>query len=466
MHSRLPTSPETKEQNPPWLLLAFLFLSRVLIALLIWKVSGPSAFFNPDTDHYVLSADSLRHGSFSVNGAPETFRTPGYPLLLVPALAYDHFVLVALLENFVLATLTAWLVWRVATHLLPGTRAGWWAVILYFLEPIGLLYSQQFASETAFTTLLLLFLWLFLRFLDSPTYSRLSLAALVLGGATYVRPVSLYLPFILSTVLLFFPRGLPPRARLARALGFSLAMLLLLAPWVARNMRVADYSGFSSSGDWNLYFYSAAAIQAKLESRDFFETQIAMGANNNGLYFQLHPERRAWPPGRLARAQGREARQIIAAHWPTYVLIHLKGCVVVLFAPGATEILRIIGLYPQGGGLMNRLQNEGFVAAVIWLVRTNPLTAFLLPLLALQLAVYYMLALFGLRRLNLSVRITWLALGAYFVMICGMPGAVARYRGPLMPMVCICAGAAIAHYRENRSKTRAAGVEMAEQLST
>jgi len=461
MHLRLQEEPERHRRNALWPLLALVFLSHMLVALLIWKISGPSAFFNPDTGHYVLSADSLRHGSFSVNGAPEIFRTPGYPLLLVPAVASGRLVFVALLENFVLATLTAWLIWRIAAHLFPGTKAGWWAVILYCFEPIGFVYSQQLVSENAFMALLLLFLWLFLRFLDSPTYGRLSLAALGLAGATYVRPVSLYLPFVLSMVLLFFPCGLRLRARLARALAFPLVILLLLAPWVARNALVAGYSGFSSSGDWNLYFYSAAAVQAKLDGRDFFETQIAMGANNNDLYFQLHPERRAWTPGRIARAQGSEARQIITGHWPTYVPIHLKGCLVVLFAPGATEILKMIRLYPEAGGLMARLQNEGFLAALLWLVRTYPVTAFLLPLLALQLALYYILAVFGLRHLTLAVRITWLVLGGYFVLISGMPGAVARYRGPLMPMVCICAGAAMAYLWAKRGKAASVGASQA-----
>jgi hypothetical protein len=66
-----------------------------------------------------------------------------------------------------------------------------------------------------------------------------------------------------------------------------------------------------------------------------------------------------------------------------------------------------------------------------------------------------------LRRLTLAVRITWLLLGGYFVLISGMPGAVARYRGPLMPMVCICAGAAIAYLWAKRGKATSVGAGQA-----
>lgn len=467
MHSKVQEGPEGDRRSVSWPLLVLVFLSHVLVALLIWMISGPAAFLNPDTGHYVLAADSLRRGSFFINGSPEIFRTPGYPLLLVPAVAGDRPILaLALFENFVLATMTAWLVWRIAALLFPGTKAAWWGVILYCFEPLGFLYTEQILSETAFTAFLMLFLWLFLRFLDLPKSRTFTLSAAALAGATYVRPVSLYLAFVLSLLLLFLPRGPALRTRIARALFFLGFFLLLLAPWVIRNTIVADYPGFSSAGDWNLYFCSAAAVQAKLEGRDFVTTQTAMGANNNDLYFQLHPERRAWTPGRIARAWGTEARQMIAPHWLLYLPIHAKGAAVVAFSPGVTEMLKMFKLYPETGGLLSRVQNEGPLSATLWLIRQYPLTMFLLPLLGLQMAIYYVLAVLGLRHMALTARITMIVIFAYVVLVSGMPAAVARYRAPVMPIVCICAVAAIARYRENRGKTQAERVATAGKLST
>jgi 4-amino-4-deoxy-L-arabinose transferase-like glycosyltransferase len=454
MHSPLPQGQASHPQTLALLLAALVFFAHVFVALLMLKISGPSAFLSPDTGHYLEAARALLHGSFSIASFPEFFRTPGYPLLLVPAMASQQILAVALLENFILATFAAWLVWRIASYLFPGTKAAMWAVLLYCFEPVGFLYSEQLLSDTAFTAAFLLFVWLFLRFLDSPTYARLASSAIALAGATYVRPASLYLPFCLAAVLLVFPRGLGFRGRLARAIAFTLVFQLLLAPWVARNAVLADYPGFSSAGDWNLYFCSAAAIQAKLDHRGFAETRVSWGANNSLVYFQRHPEQRTWTRGRVARAWGSEAQKMISAHWMTYLPIHAKGSVTVMLDPGVSEMLKVFRLYPDQGGLLARVQNEGYARATLWLLENYPVTMFLLPLLAAQMALYYALAVLGLRRAAPAVKATLVVIVFYFVLISGTPAAVARYRVPLMPLACVCAGAALAQYQAKRAKAR------------
>ena len=448
---------QIKTQKRALLLLALVFIVHIVVALVTWKVSGPSVFFKADTGHYLEPAQALLHGSFSTAGSPELFRTPGYPLLLVPAVASAHVVMVALLENSLLAAFTAWLVWRVTAHLFPGAKAAWWAVLLYSVEPLGFLYSETIMSDTAFTAVLLLFVWLFLRFLDSPSYGRLALSAFALAGAAYVRPASTYLAFLLSALLLIFPRALSPRRRLARAVVFPVVFQLLLLPWVVRNALVADYAGFSSSGNWNLYFQSGAAIQAKLEHRSFAETHLAFGANNNEVYFQQHPEQRAWTQGRVVRAWGREGRKIVWAHWATYLPIHAKGMAIVTFEPGTTELLKLFRLYPETGGLLVRVHDQGFTQATLWLLRQYPVTIVVLPLLAAQMVLYYVLALVGLRRLPAAVKVTFIIMIVYFTVVSGMPAAVARYRVPFMPLLCVCAGGAIAQWRGTKAKAKDAG---------
>lgn len=434
------------------LLLTIVFLSRVLIALLLWMNGGPSRFFKPDTLSYVEPAQSLLHGSFSTAGLPQFFRTPGYPLLLVPAVASGHFVLVALIENLLLATVAAWVVWNVATALFPSSKAAWWAVLLYCFEPVGFLYSETLLSDTAFTAVLLLFFRMLLPFLNSPTYPRLALCAGVLGCATYIRPASLYLGFCLVPVFLVFPRGVSWRGRLSRAFVFTLVSQMFVVPWMWRNAVVADYPGFSSAGDWSLYFGSYAAVRARLEHRSFAEVQNALGANNDKIYFQVHPEQRTWSRGQVARAWGVEARRTISEHWLTYVSIHARGCLTVVFDPGASEMLKAVRLYPEEGGLLARLQDEGFVPTTLWLFQHYPITLFVLPLLAAQLLLYYALGALGLRYLPLAGRVILSTICMYLVLVSGMPGAVARYRTPFMPLVCVCAGAAIARWSERSAK--------------
>jgi hypothetical protein len=450
MHPRsfIKSAGQTDTNSRLWFLLAIVFFSRLLLAFAIWKINGSSGFFTPDTMGYVGPAESLLHGSFSYLGQPEILRTPGYPLFLVPGVALKHLVVISLLENLLFAVASSWLIWKIVTDLLPGTKAAFWAVLFYCFEPIGFLYSEKILSETLFTTLFLLFVWVLVRFLREPTYARLVLSALILGCATYVRPVPIYLALWLIPLFFFFPRTLSWRQRASGAILFPVIFGLTLVPWVVRNTAVAHYQSFSSTSDLNLYFLAAAAVQARLEHRSFSQVQDEWGYSNGEHYFRMHPEQRGWSQAQIARFWGTEARRIIAPHVLTYSLIHARGCAMVMFNPGVSNLLTVVGLYPgRGGALSSEVTDHGLFRATLWLLRQYPVTAVALPLMTAQVLLYYALAVVGLRRMAFDVGLLFSVLFLYFVVVSGFPAAEARYRVPVMPLVSICAGVAIANWR-------------------
>ena len=143
------------------------------------------------------------------------------------------------------------------------------------------------------------------------------------------------------------------------------------APGVVRNQKLAGYRGFSAITDESLYFYSAAAVKAKLEHKSFSRVQEELGWNDNQRYFQSHPEQRDWSQGQVFKFQNAEARRIISQHLLTYSLIHLRGCAVVMLDPAVTEIMKLLRRYPQNGALLSRAVDQGFLRAVLWLVRQS-----------------------------------------------------------------------------------------------
>jgi 4-amino-4-deoxy-L-arabinose transferase-like glycosyltransferase len=444
----------------PALLLTVL-ASRLLFAFVIWKVGGPSAFLAPDSYGYLVLARSLLHGSFSTAGLPEIWRTPGYPLFLVPAVAVGHPVLIGLLGNFFLVGLTTWLIWRLANSLLPGSNAGVWAVLLYGIEPVSVLHSGRLLSETLFCSQALLFVWLLLAFIKRPFYLLLVTCVLALAMATYTRPVSLYLGIGLVPLLLVRMGDAPLRRRMVAAAVFSLAFLLALSPWFIRNSKVAGYKGFASVPDWNLYFMSAAAVEANLQHRSFLQVSNEWGNDDPERYFQKHPEQRAWSQAEIAKFWGSEARRIISQHPLLYARIHLHGCMIVLFDPEVTEMLKPLRLYPEYGGLMSRSLDSGFLGSIRWLFRNYPVAATVLPLSLVLVVLNYILAIAGLCLVPRQIRLLFLALTSYFVLVSGIPAATGRYRAPIMPIVCICAGVAIAAWIAKRSvKTTPTGTSM------
>lgn len=433
--------------------------ARILFALVCAKAAGPLAFYRADTFQYIQPAESLLRGSFlspgsyALSGRPEIFRTPGYPLLLAPALALRHPVVFGLAENFLLVAISMWLVWKISWELFPGGRAAFWATLLFCFEPLGFVCSTTLMSETAFTTLIVVFTWAVVRVLREPSFKNVALAALFLGCATYVRPVSLYLSFWLIPFFLVFPRRTKWRQRLRTAVLLPGIFVMAVAPWVIRNSRVAGYSGFSSAQEWNLYFMSALAVEAKLQNKNAAEMVREWGAKDTiEDYFSLHPEQRTWTNGQIAHFWGTEARKIIAAHPSTYALIHAKGCASMLFHPGVTEFLQSFGIWQRDPiSLAGKLSHP--ITATLWLLREYPVAAILSPLLLVQIVLYYALGLVGLRYMSLEVRFLFATLCLYVVLVSGHPGVMARYRVPIIPWVVIAAGAAIA-YRRTRKTAR------------
>jgi 4-amino-4-deoxy-L-arabinose transferase-like glycosyltransferase len=441
-------------------LLAVVVVTRFLFAFFIWRVHGSAGFFRGDTRGYIGLAQSLLRGSFlspgtySIQGTPEIFRPPGYPLLLLPAIALQHVVIIALLENFLLAAMSAWLVWRIVTDFCPSSKAAFWSVLLYCFEPMGLVYSETLMSETLFSTFVLLFVWIFIRYFREPTPAKLALSALALGCATYIRPVPVYLGFWLIPVFFVLLLTLSWFQRATRAILFAVIFMLTLAPWVIRNAVVANYKAFSSAQDWNLYFMSAATVQAKLEHRNSSEVMVEWGATTSiEDYLRTHPEQRTWPEAEIARFWRSEAKRIILPHLLTYAVIHAKGCVRVIFNPGVTEVLRSAGIYPDSSNPLVSKLDQGFIRATLWLFQQYPVTAVLIPLMTVQLLLYYLLALVGLRRMPFEMSFLFCALFLYFVLVSGFPSAMARYRAPVMPLVCISAGVAVANWRMKKPAT-------------
>jgi 4-amino-4-deoxy-L-arabinose transferase-like glycosyltransferase len=445
-----------------FLALALVLCTRLSFTLSVWKTSGAPGFFGVDTPQYIKPAESLLHGSFSSSGdfapakAAEIFRTPGYPLLLVPAAALHHIVIIGIAENLLLALVSAWLVWRIADDLFPASNAPFWATLFYCFEPVGLMCTNTVMSDTAFATAFLLFVWLFVCYLRRPAYTRLALAAAILGFATYIRPVTLYLSLLLGVMLVFWPRRLNWRQRVGTAVLFPLLFLLILVPWKIRNAVVADYKGFTSTQDWNLYFVTASAVQAKVEGRSVSAAVHAGLETTPERYLSAHPEQRSWTEGEKIRYWGREARKMIESHLGAFAQVYARNCTALVINPGVSEVLLQTGLSPGNRALLAANLDRGFLAGPMWLIRQRPIIAIVVLVMMLQLLVYYLLALASLRSLAPEIRIFFIMLYLYFVLVSGFITAGTRLRAPIMPVVCIAAGIAIANWgRTARLKSAA-----------
>jgi 4-amino-4-deoxy-L-arabinose transferase-like glycosyltransferase len=196
---------------------------------------------NDDAGRYDFLGRSLAEGGGynNPNGATTMFWPPGYPFILAAvyklwpaALLGDHEVTAALALNALLGALTVVVTYGVTRRAFDGTAAVLAAAIVACFPSLIFLGGVTL-TETTFTALLVVAVWLIVTARGRREVPLLALVALVLGFATLVRGVALLVPL----VALLYWRGAHGdwRAGLVRATAVTVGALLVVAPWTVRN---------------------------------------------------------------------------------------------------------------------------------------------------------------------------------------------------------------------------------------
>lgn len=419
---------------------------RLLLSLLSLLATGGdlSVFTAPDTASYLVPAGQLLHGRFSQGEQPEIFRTPGYPVMLVPGLLLGHPYMTAVLLQVGLSCLTVYLVYHIALLIWSDHGVALLGALLYAIEPLSIFYSSVLLTETLFAALLSAFLYCLIEHLKTRRIVTLVASAVLLGASAYVRPVSYHLP-ALVTVLLLVRLILAAPGALRRTLFVHACLFFLVSGgviglWQLRNKREAGYSGFAAVGDYNLYCYNASAVIARERGISWQRARREMGCEGSDA--GLHADGK--DHATQFQSMGQEARKIIRKHLLTYCVIHIRGILRVLLDPGAVEYLKRFKLYPAtGGNLLDMLNSQGLLPTVVYLARGKPAVFFSSVGLGFGLGAYFLLLLFGFFS-GMPVRNVPLALIAcvngWLLLVSGGPAALGRFRVPLMPAVSIMAG--------------------------
>jgi hypothetical protein len=405
--------------------------------------SGTSIIASGDTASYLEPGRNLLlHGRFLTAGAPEIGRTPGYPLFLaVSSLPGTAF---AALTQVILSAFTVVLVWRLARAVFNDERIALMAAWIFAFEPVSVVYSVRLLPETLFLALLLLSLERLAVFLRDRHLRVLAASGLWLAAATFVRPVSYYLPMALATGLFLVLARVQGLRWKAPAL-LLVSVLPWLAAWQMRNWAETGFPGFSSIATRNLYFYQAAEVTARVEDRPFVEVQNDYGYTDEQAYVLLHPEQAGWSQARRIAYMYTEATHILLAHPGIFARMYLEGSAMVAFTPCAADLLRLLAAYPEDSEMPGRVVDAGPVRAALRLAGAHPWPATVMAALEAVLLCLYLLAARGLIYCRARRDLLGLLLGVslYFLAVSGGAQAVGRYRLPIMPVVCIFAAAGI-----------------------
>ncbi len=415
------------------LIIILVAAALIRLALLASAWNAPERLETPDSHDYIQLANSLIiSGSFGTYSDAEIFRTPGYPLFLVPSrLQLDGGWRLAVFVQIAIDVALVAVTFVLALRLLDRSAAIW-AAAFQAISCVAVAASLRILSDGLFAFLLTVAILLLISHFRTGKWRPLLAAAVVVAVAAYVRPVGLAFAAVVVLILLFRER------RFRRAGAFAAIIIAAVAPWVVRNGLAADYWGFSSFASESMFTYSAPAVLAQTEG-----LTIDQGRQRMREGISLCNCFGDGPP-RIQRKE--RALEVLAEHPGAYAVIHLRGSAIV-WLPGATDIWEILGITVGQKGTLFVLHEQGLWAAVnhyldgrLWALW------FLLPAVML-LGVKYILAIgVVLRRVRLRMGATgWLImLTVLLFAFAGGPAATPRFRVPIAPLISVAAGGGLA----------------------
>jgi 4-amino-4-deoxy-L-arabinose transferase-like glycosyltransferase len=421
--------------------LAFALALRVALLAAGW--SHPDRLMTPDSRHYIALAEGLLDGRFGQPGRPEVFRTPGYPAFLAVVFGLGggarSAAAVQVLLDVGLVGLTYLLGRRLA-----GERTGAIAAGVQAVSPVALAASVRVLSDGLFAAMLAAALLLTARAMDG----RRARSALAAGGlmaaACLVRPIGLVAAAVMVGVLLARPK------RWALAAAFAAPVLIAVGGWTLRNS-AAGYDRPAGVADYNLYYYSAAALaeadpSLELPPHPNYPPLAAADAPADT------PARdHLNDPDFLLRCR-REGLAVLARRPGRYALVHARTSLHALL-PAATDVLEVAGATTGGRGTLGTLRRRGLLPAVQGYFGDRWWALALAAPMVLILAGKYLAAIVA------AVRAPWrrldaaawmMLLTAAALLLAAGPAAHARFRVPVAPLISVAAAAGLAAIRKKQ----------------
>ncbi|MBI5232534.1 MAG: glycosyltransferase family 39 protein [Coriobacteriales bacterium] len=190
---------------------------------------------------------------YDPRGVLTSFRAPAYPTFLaavyvVSGLGFERF-LAARLAQAVLSAALVPITYFVARRLFPTRpRVAQWSAMALAVYPILVLYPIALVTENLFFLLALASVLALLKTAESPKLGWFALAGALIGLAALTRSVFLAVGVAAALWAWFALK------RWQGALVIAAAMLLICAPWMARNSILhGSLTGIETSAGYNLY---------------------------------------------------------------------------------------------------------------------------------------------------------------------------------------------------------------------
>ncbi len=408
---------------------------RITIVLFAYNLGN--SYLSPDSYDYIKLAEGIISKHVYGISQPEIFRVPGYPVIIsLFIFIFNKFFLISLLVfQAVVDSATCLLTYKLSILIFRNNKfvnkISVLGGIFQIISILAIVYCSKILSETIFTFLFILILFLLQRSINNFKYRKQNiklLSVIVISLLSvfvcYIRAIFLPLSIFFNIIIYCFNRKF-----LMFFLGVSV-ILGCIGIWCVRNYEVANYIGFSSVSSINLYRYNACAVKAVKANKSYQNQQ-------NFFDYKLKKYPSQYEKAQFAKKRGME---IIINNPILYMRLHLKGDIKTLF-PAIGEFYQIFGYKIGGSGTLAVINTKGLFEGVKHYFLGNihlffyaiPLTAFLLlKYLTFLYAFFYII--FFKDNTEKILHFIYLLIVLYFLIVPG-PLATPRFRVPVEPLL-------------------------------
>lgn len=292
-----------------------------------------------------LAYNLFEHNTFSRDVVPpyrpESFVPPGYPVFL--AIFYTLFSrnpIPVIIIQIILSCFIGILVFIFLSQFTKNQKIALFSGILFGLSPNIAFHSTKLISETLFTFLLILSLYLIYFTIKNSNKNILYLAAFLLGLCTYVRTISIYFPILIFLIFLVWQKKI--KVSLIRTIGFIIIYLLTIAPWIIRNSIIFKKPVFATTAEVNITLYNAPTVIASkkgislTEARDTIRSEVQ-------TVFANHPQLDTTNEVIRAQIGSQVGLKYILLYPLTYAKIHFTSFLLNFIVPiGISPLIQYI----------------------------------------------------------------------------------------------------------------------------
>lgn len=239
-----------------------------------------------------------------------------------------------------------------ATHWF-GKLAGILTAFIMAFWPAQVMFTTVLASELFFNALLLAAIWL----VECRTVNLRTVffASVLLGLATYIKPLALLVPF--GFLLVWLVRGLRPKQALGYALFSIVVVVAVVSPWSYRNTTVfGTFVFLSTNGGTNLWMGNNPETTGEYQplpeaTRDMSEVEREAALKSDALAY-IRAEPIAFLTRSLVKAVRLYERETIGVAWNERAIQSMGGDTATLGAKIVSQLYYLVTLGLALAGLV------------------------------------------------------------------------------------------------------------------